>query len=464
MASKNWFEVSKDGLRQLQEGKPKSYIVRELVQNAWDEETKECLLDLNWSRGKAEISIEDDSPEGFRDLSHAYTLFAPTDKRADPEKRGRFNIGEKQAFSLAEYAKVETTKGTIVFDKKGRHAKKSRRKAGSKITVLVKMTKEEFKEMVDTVDSYLPPEGIDFLVNGTKVPYRKPYKVTEATLPTVYGKKGVYKPTQRKTKVHILEARGQTRLYEMGIPVTEIDSKYDIDVQQKVPLSYDRETVPASFLSQLYAVVLNATYEDIQTDEASQVWIREATANKKIAPEAVRGVVRARYGDKVVVANPSDRRSIDDAIANGYRVVYSREMSTEEWNNVRDADAIKPSSEVFPTKAVGADFVEPDENMTKAADLAKKIAKKFLGIEIDVKFLSWEGSIAASFGGNVLSFNVRSLGKRFFDPPVSAGVIDLIVHEIGHHAGMHTEKAYHESLTKLAGALSHDGVERPGVL
>ena len=67
----------------------------------------------------------------------------------------------------------------------------------------------------------------------------------------------------------------------------------------------------------------------------------------------------------------------------------------------------------------------------------------------------------ASFGGNVLSFNVRSLGKRFFDPPVSAGVIDLIVHEIGHHAGMHTEKAYHESLTKLAGDLVMTALKDP---
>ena len=33
----SWFEVDKDGLRQLQEGKDKRYLLRELIQNAWDE-------------------------------------------------------------------------------------------------------------------------------------------------------------------------------------------------------------------------------------------------------------------------------------------------------------------------------------------------------------------------------------------------------------------------------------------
>ena len=33
----SWFEVDRDGLRQLLEGRDKSFVVRELVQNAWDE-------------------------------------------------------------------------------------------------------------------------------------------------------------------------------------------------------------------------------------------------------------------------------------------------------------------------------------------------------------------------------------------------------------------------------------------
>ncbi|MEK7783019.1 MAG: hypothetical protein AAB279_03720, partial [Candidatus Binatota bacterium] len=79
----------------MQEGKPKHFIARELVQNAWDESTKKCEFKAEWKNGVANISVTDDSPEGFRDLSDAFTLFAPTYKRADPTKRGRFNLGEK---------------------------------------------------------------------------------------------------------------------------------------------------------------------------------------------------------------------------------------------------------------------------------------------------------------------------------------------------------------------------------
>lgn len=38
MKNNNWFEVDKEGLKSLQLGKPKTYVVRELIQNAIDED------------------------------------------------------------------------------------------------------------------------------------------------------------------------------------------------------------------------------------------------------------------------------------------------------------------------------------------------------------------------------------------------------------------------------------------
>lgn len=111
--TKSWFDVSKEGLRQLQEGKPKHYILRELIQNAIDEDITVCAVTTNWMHGEATIIVSDNSPEGFRDITHAFTLFAPTYKRADPEKRGKFNLGEKQVLALCDDAKIATTKGTI---------------------------------------------------------------------------------------------------------------------------------------------------------------------------------------------------------------------------------------------------------------------------------------------------------------------------------------------------------------
>ena len=46
-------------------------------------------------RPLADLTVEDDSPEGFHDLTHAYTLFAEAYKRGNPEQRGQFNLGRK---------------------------------------------------------------------------------------------------------------------------------------------------------------------------------------------------------------------------------------------------------------------------------------------------------------------------------------------------------------------------------
>ena len=89
MQSKNWFEVSRQGLKTLQAGKPKHYIVRELIQNAWDENITQCDVNLSYNRGEALIKVVDDNPEGFKDLADTFTLFKETKKRKDPEKRGR---------------------------------------------------------------------------------------------------------------------------------------------------------------------------------------------------------------------------------------------------------------------------------------------------------------------------------------------------------------------------------------
>ncbi|MEK6881391.1 MAG: hypothetical protein AABY22_17340, partial [Nanoarchaeota archaeon] len=107
------FEVDVKGLRQLQEGKPKWFIVRELLQNAMDEDITQCTIYMRYEYGKAYITVEDDSPIGFRDLTDAYTLFKDTYKRTDVKKRGRFNFGEKQVLCLADNARIISTTGGV---------------------------------------------------------------------------------------------------------------------------------------------------------------------------------------------------------------------------------------------------------------------------------------------------------------------------------------------------------------
>ena len=68
-------------------------------------------------------------------------------------------------------------------------------------------------------------------------------------------------------------------------------------------------------------------------------------------------------------------------------------------------------------------------------------------------------STAAEYGNRVLTFNVSKLGTKFFDKPVSNRVLDLVIHELGHEFGMHTEKSYHQAISKLGAELTMIGLK-----
>jgi hypothetical protein len=462
--SKTWFEVSKEGLQALQLGKPKHYVLRELIQNAWDENTKECNVDCTYQSGKTTIVVTDDSPEGFLDIRDSFTLFGDTRKRKNPEKRGRFNLGEKQAFAICETASIVTTTGSVVFDKTGRSVSDTKRPSGSQISVTFKSSKSEYDEMIEIVKRYLVPKEIVFKVNGHTYNYKKPFQTREAILTTEIENDKILTRTKRKTRIDIHKAEGQAYLYEMGIPVQPIDCDYDVDVQQKIPLGVDRESVLPSFLKDVFTEVLNATYEDIQTENSSALWVRTGMTGKNVEQEAVKDIITKRFGDKVLVANPFDRNSIDEAISEGYRVITGSEMSKDEWDTIKANAPIDSTSEMFSKTFVNATTIT---NLTKdqmiVKRLAEKIAQKFIGVNINVVFLSSpSASVVADYGDRTLRFNVPKLPSGFFNNPLAnPEVYDLLIHELGHHNGNHTEKGYHQLITKLAGQLIVEAQTNP---
>jgi len=467
----NWFEVSAKGLKNLQEGKPKYYIVRELIQNALDEVITKCEVTTLHDKRFTSVKVEDDSPIGFRDLSDAYTMFQDTYKRKNPESRGRYTVGEKQAISLCEgsskaFAEIITTKGGVRFDSEGRHRLRKKRENGTSVTIKYPDSKKSYEEMLDYIHKILIPDGVKFILNGDRLSYREPYKSFTAKLQTEFDKGDGLKRTKRKTRVDI-HRLGKSMLYEMGIPVCEIDCEYGIDVQQRVPLSIDRETVTQAFLRDVYAEVLNNTYEDIEEEKSSEVWIRQGMSDDRIKREAIESIIKKRFGDKVVVATPNDPISVDDAIADGCRVIQGRELSKEEWGNIKrfgdggNGGLITSSKEKYG-KGIASytKHVEPNENMLKIVDLVKRIGKKVFGINIRVVFIESDATQSASYGGGVLSFNTSRLGEEIFDG-LNSRILELIIHEIPHHYGMHTEKSYHENMERLGAELVMVALNEP---
>ena len=59
--------MDKEGLSKIVARRPKYFVLFELLQNAWDEESTKVLLTINKEKSAklADITIEDDNPTGF---------------------------------------------------------------------------------------------------------------------------------------------------------------------------------------------------------------------------------------------------------------------------------------------------------------------------------------------------------------------------------------------------------------
>ena len=463
-----WFTVSKDGLRQLQEGKPKYFVVRELVQNALDE-AKDSINIFTEKDGRTVSIVVVDDGVGFRKLSDAHTLFDDTYKRKDAEKRGRFNMGEKQAFSVCKSAVIHTTSGTVTFNKEGRKTShKLKRSEGTSVKVDLIMNQKEFDEMHSYLETFIVPDNIRMLLNGTRIGYQSPFSrvvCVTSQLPTELAKEdGVIRKTRRKTSVSLYNHNDDTPslLYEMGIPVMEIDVPFHVDVQQKVPLNSDRDMVSPAFLREIYTLILNNTYNDIEEDGVSETWVRVASSSKDVDEKAFRSVIEKRFGEDVCSATPTDPISIDDALSNGYNVVRGSEMSKEEWDNARRFGAIESSHSLFGHGIADCTSVENlTSGMKQVARLSKKISLLYYGFDIDVRFVTGNATVRAEYGLRTLTFHLNHLGREWFNDPLDKKVIDLIIHELGHERGHHTETSYHKAITGIGGMLVEKALRDP---
>jgi len=448
-----WFEVDTKGLRAIQAGKPLFYIVRELIQNAFDEDVTEVILTIMHAKDRTVISCEDNSPIGFRDLRDAYTMYRNCYKRPDPTKRGRFDVGEKQAISLATWAQIETTVGTVTFDNEGRHVSDEKRKAGSMVTLHVDMTRAEYEATLDFVKTIIVPDGIKMVLNGVALPHKEARTEFETILTTELLKGDRLVKSKRKTKVVVYED-DETWLYEMGIPVCEIECAYSLDVDQRIPLGVDRDKVSGAYLQDLYAEVLNHTFDDIDEDTVGERWVREGMSDERVSAEAVDKVMTTRYGEKRCTYTPGDPQANDRAIIEGYTLVRGGELSKDEFDNIKKHNKVRSSHDLFGLTPGNAKDVKPNKSMRTVEAIAKKIAWETERIRIGVRFVNLPKGHPAWFGGKTLTFNVQVLGRGFFTKPVCVDVIDLIIHEVAHYYGMHTERAYLDAITRIGAKLA----------
>jgi hypothetical protein len=103
--TRQWLDVDRAGLGKPAEPHGKGRLVGELIQNALDEVNvtrMDVVLALVPGRPLTDLTVVDDSPEGYRDLAPACTLFAESYQRTNPEQRGQFNFGKTSCWLFAK--------------------------------------------------------------------------------------------------------------------------------------------------------------------------------------------------------------------------------------------------------------------------------------------------------------------------------------------------------------------------
>lgn len=473
-----WFDVDKEGLAKIISRKPKHFILFELLQNAWDENS--TIVKLNISKPKnsklVDIEITDDNPTGFDNLKHSFTLFAESAKKNNPNKRGRFNLGEKLVLSLCQEASIKTTTGTVIFNSDGRIIGRQKTLKGSIFKAKVKMTLAEMEEALDAIKQLIPPREIKTYINDVELQEKVPLKVFEAQLQTeLSNSEGYLKPTKRYTKVEVYQSENDIGwIYEMGIPVVETGDKFHINVMQKVPLNLERDNVTPAYLKKLRTIVLNHVVNLITEEDSVQNWVSEALSSNEIEKETVKSIIHKRYGEKVVSYDPKDIEANKRAVSKGYYVLHGRSLTKDQWENVRKTGDVLPAGKVTPTpkafsddpNAPLANYIDKKnwfESEVKAFEKLGEIANKLIGHKIEFKVMEDSGvSAIGLYGGRIMTFNRAYTGKDFFDEGLSEKVLDLFIHELAHEfSSDHLSSKYYDAITSIGAKLTIMALKEP---
>jgi len=462
----NWLEVDIKGFAQILRNKGISRIALEPISNAFDTEATEVEVTFVQGGGLATLVVKDDDPNGFADLRDAYMLFAPSKRREDPTKRGRFGQGEKELIAVCfngGKVEVQSTTGTIVFDREGRTRTKVKTETGTALVATFKCNQAQGAEFETLVRSLIVPEGIKLTLNGDIVDRPTPVKVVRETLPTkIVDDEGNLADTRRLTNIELYEpASGETALiYELGVPVVEHDGRWHINVMQKVPLNSQRDNVTRSYLKKLREIMLNETHDLLTSVDMKSAWVTEALPNA--TEEALREVVESIHGKDAVVWDPSNIEASQRALAQGRSVVKGNAFTVDTWSRIREHKIFKPAGQVIQTKPSSSpDGIPPipreqwTPDMENVERYVHEVGEHLLGFKPEVNYFPTNCGTGGkrfdasfTYRGRTISFYLRHLGRNWPSKVTEVELDELLIHEFTHHT--HDEHFTDGFLHKLA--------------
>lgn len=288
---------------------------------------------------------------------------------------------------------------------------------------------------------------------------------------------GVMPSRVRKAQVSLFEPLpGEVpALYEMGLPVVETGDKWHVNVHQKVPLNRDRDNVKPAYLQAVRVAVLNTAHDLLTSDdEVTAGWVKLAGADARCSGDAIKHLIRLRFGEMVAAPDPSDTEAMKRFQSQGGVIVAG--LSKGEWANVKRAGAVLPAGKICPTPkpysddpdAPLVDIVPPDqwtEGIKSIAEYARFLGRELMGIEVVVSVVRTTNNFAAAYGSGRLDLNLVRLGHKWFQQGATEDVDRLLIHEFGHeYSGDHLSEDYHEALCRLGASLKRLALEKPDEL
>ena len=104
----------------------------------------------------------------------------------------------------------------------------------------------------------------------------------------------------------------------------------------------------------------------------------------------------------------------------------------------------------------------PTPAMRAFAGFCKALGRHLLRREVSVSFLR-EFNAAEAYGNGHLTFNVTWLTRRWFEGPMTARKLDLVLHEFGHDTeSNHLARDFSDALTRLGAATTMLALAEPG--
>lgn len=468
------FEIDNEGFKRHNASTEPFRVVQEIIANSFDEDSVKnvsCNIEFNADKKIVNVMVIDDG-NGFRDIEDIYTMYRHSKKRSSPEKRGRFNLGEKQFFALVTYGHVMTNGKKVSFENNNRIEDECvNAVSGALVYGEFDWKKSTIQEILSGLNKLIIPSNKILKINNVEIKHKVFLKNIEGNLPTeVEDDDKILHRVKRDTSIELYKISESEKpmIFELGVPVQELkDSiEWHVNIMQKIPLTVERSVVSDAYLASVYSLILNNATEMIDENNAGSTFVQIGMKNAN-ADVAKHVFEKALGTSQVYIESTVDGRANDCVKENGGRTLPAGMFDRETRKHLMEINVVKSATEEFGAK--GFEKLKPltlTEGMKKTILLSQFVAKDVIRKNINCAVVDTDNPILADYSQQWgIRWNARALGKEFFDN-ISNEMVRILIHELSHDLkneecilSSHYGSDFVSELQRIGGIVGNKGIQ-----